>query len=122
MTTSLAPALRLHALPLSPNAPPTATAAPQEGLVAPQQPTAPKTRITGYRRIEPNLLAPQLYTDALRMKFFLIDPPGAAASRSTVLLTIASVNAATNLKAAAKLATENLRDGVGKRKESCARS
>jgi hypothetical protein len=44
---------------------------------------APKTKIRSYRHIEPNLLAPELYSDKLSMKFTLVDLPGATDPRST---------------------------------------
>lgn len=38
---------------------------------------APKPRATSFRRFEPNVYAPELYADRLKMKFALINLPGA---------------------------------------------
>ncbi|MCA1629440.1 MAG: hypothetical protein LC774_03530 [Acidobacteria bacterium] len=48
-----------------------------------EAPTAPKPKFRAHRRIEPNMLAPELYEDKLSMKFTLVDLPGAADPRST---------------------------------------
>jgi hypothetical protein len=49
------------------------------------QETTPATRkkLTRHRYIEPNLLAPELYSDKLSMKLTLVDLPGAADARSS---------------------------------------
>jgi hypothetical protein len=45
--------------------------------------TAPQMKFTRHRHIEPNMLAPELYSDKLSMKFTLVDLPGANDPRST---------------------------------------
>jgi hypothetical protein len=77
-TRTLTPKLLLSALVLCPLAQPSS---PQSPVVQEATP-APKTKITRHRHIEPNLLAPELYSDKLSMKFTLVDLPGATDPRS----------------------------------------
>ena len=57
---------------------PSQTPAPAAGA-----PPAPKPKFRAHRRIEPNMLAPELYEDKLQKKFTLVDLPGARDTRST---------------------------------------
>jgi hypothetical protein len=50
---------------------------------APEASPATKLKFRGHRRIEPNMLAPELYEDRLSMKLTLVDLPGASDARST---------------------------------------
>ncbi|MDT7604532.1 MAG: hypothetical protein QOF61_2529 [Acidobacteriota bacterium] len=58
-------------------------ASPQTPTTTQETTPAPKPMFTKHRRIEPNLLAPELYADKLSMKFVLVDLPGASDPRST---------------------------------------
>lgn len=60
-----------------------ATPGTQSGAATAARTPAPRMKFTNHRRIEPNTLAPELYSDKLAIKLMLVDLPGASDPRST---------------------------------------